>query len=320
MEKTSAPTIRNANLDFAKLVLAAMVVGLHARLLQDTRPELGHLLVNGLFRVAVPVFLIVNGFYLHDAISQGRFLNWLKRVLKLYAFWMVIYAPFWILRDGSFSPINALHKVLFGYHHLWYLIGIAGGGFVLWITQSLNRRAVTSLAVAAFLTGVGLQYLGASDALPERLDRLLDHNWVHRNFLFLGFPFMYLGMTLRACRHFEGLKNFALPALAMGILLLILEAHLNYRHFAQADSFDNLLSLAIACPAIFLAAFLVRVKANGKLLSSLSSGIYFTHPLVMSSIEAGLTKTHLLFVTTLFFSALVSLPLVRLSRRYSFIL
>ena len=54
---------RNVSLDILKLSMAFMVVAAHARFLSEISPLGEYLTVNGLFRIILPVFLIINGFF-----------------------------------------------------------------------------------------------------------------------------------------------------------------------------------------------------------------------------------------------------------------
>jgi len=54
---------RNLTIDVLKIVLAFFVVFLQIHFLKNSYPEVSYLLVNGLFRIAVPVFLLITGFY-----------------------------------------------------------------------------------------------------------------------------------------------------------------------------------------------------------------------------------------------------------------
>jgi len=48
-------------LDYFKVLLALMVVGLHAEVFGGRESLLGYLLVNGVVRSAVPVYFLING-------------------------------------------------------------------------------------------------------------------------------------------------------------------------------------------------------------------------------------------------------------------
>ena len=54
---------RNISLDITKILLACMVVALHVGIFIDLNPVSYQITVNGLFRIAVPIFFIINGFF-----------------------------------------------------------------------------------------------------------------------------------------------------------------------------------------------------------------------------------------------------------------
>ncbi|MFP7657401.1 acyltransferase family protein [Chryseobacterium proteolyticum] len=108
--------MRNLSIDILKIVLAFFVVFLHMHLFQDTRPVLGFVLVNGVFRMAVPTFLIITGYYFYYVDNTQKLKKWLIRTFLLYLIWSLVYIPFWKKEDIFIN-------ILFGYHHLWYLIG-----------------------------------------------------------------------------------------------------------------------------------------------------------------------------------------------------
>ena len=63
---------RNISLDLLKLGMAFMVVGIHAGFMADINPLVKYLTVDGLFRIAVPVFLIINGFFFYRSFEKKR--------------------------------------------------------------------------------------------------------------------------------------------------------------------------------------------------------------------------------------------------------
>ena len=79
--------------DVAKLLLSIFVVAIHAQLL----PEL----LNPLFRVAVPLFVMMSGFLLFGKLGRAegesakrrQLLLFIKRNLFLYMFWFIVLLP-----------------------------------------------------------------------------------------------------------------------------------------------------------------------------------------------------------------------------------
>lgn len=63
---------RNISLDILKIALAFMVVGLHAGFLSSVTSIGYYLTVNGVFGIAVPIFLLIGGFYFYTAVSKDN--------------------------------------------------------------------------------------------------------------------------------------------------------------------------------------------------------------------------------------------------------
>ena len=67
--------MRNLSLDYLKVFLAVCVVFLHGGWLYDINELVGYLHVNGLFRIAVPLFFIINGYYFYNISSLSSFIR-----------------------------------------------------------------------------------------------------------------------------------------------------------------------------------------------------------------------------------------------------
>lgn len=60
-------------------------------------PALNKITVDGFFRIAVPFFLMINGYYFHENISHVEsFKKWLKRGIVLFFVWQAIYLPLYL--------------------------------------------------------------------------------------------------------------------------------------------------------------------------------------------------------------------------------
>ena len=54
---------RNSSIDMPKISMSFMIIGIYSGFLGDQSSLAEHLFVNGIFRTAVPIFFIINGFY-----------------------------------------------------------------------------------------------------------------------------------------------------------------------------------------------------------------------------------------------------------------
>lgn len=264
-----------------RLFMSFFVIGVHAQFLSDVNPLASYLSINGIFRLSVPIFLLISGFYSFSAFENGRNRAWFKRVLYLYLFWMLFYAYFWLNPEGGKLQASYLIETLLnGYAHLGYIAGLLGAGLLLYILKGLRTPILVAAVVVTFFAGVGLEYFYNTQTLGPALSEFLSNYWVSRNFLFYSFPFLMMGYLIRKV-SFQHKINLPAAAVAsvIGISLLLSESYLNYR--MQIDFVDNLAALFIACPAIFLLFTKLDIRGASKQLALYSIGIYFIHTFVL---------------------------------------
>ena len=73
MNKMSGVEVkRNLNIDYLKIILAICVVAIHTSPFDLFFEPIGYLAENGLLRVAVPLFFIMNGFYFSKVIEGEK--------------------------------------------------------------------------------------------------------------------------------------------------------------------------------------------------------------------------------------------------------
>lgn len=272
---------RNLALDILKFLLALMVVSLHGHFLLDFSEAASYLVTNGLFRIAVPIFFIINGFFFSTISEDKDFKKWGKRVLYLYSFWMLFYVYFWF-RPESYDLLGALKIssiLFFGHEHLWYLTGMLGAGALTYLFRTKTRLGLIVAAVC-YVTGVTIQYMGNYHLLSSyRLDALSNMYFTHRNFLFFAYPFFYIGYLFKRYNYtFNVSLTMKVSLLLIGIFTLLSESWFNYTNPNNDGGYDNYFSLLLLCPVLFLVLNQCTIKTKSKILSLISSGIYFIHP------------------------------------------
>jgi len=303
---------RNLSIDVLKIILAFFVVFLHMNFLKETYPLLSYILVNGLFRIAVPVFLVITGFYFFHIDNAKKLKKWLFRTFLLYAIWMLIYVSYW--KDNEQIWLT----IIFGYHHLWYLIGTFFSGFLLYFLRNQSSRLLLTLAIFLFLFGYVVQVSGNLHYLNTESDSLLNDYLLYRNFLFVCFPFLTIGFLINKHRiDISTYKNSSLLVI-LSILGVIAEAFFNY-NYISSESTDILFSLIFASPLLFLYCQKIYIKTTSKVLASLSTAIYVVHPLIMKS---EFYKEIQSFKILIFLAILipVSFGLVYLNRKLKYLL
>ena len=108
---------RRAAIDFFRAAAAVMVVAIHTSPLKTWTETGDFLLVEVLFRVAVPFFFMTTGYFLarDEWRGTGRLL---KRTALLYLAATALYLPLALYR-GGLSPLDLLLEGVF--YHLWYI-------------------------------------------------------------------------------------------------------------------------------------------------------------------------------------------------------
>lgn len=309
---------RNISLDILKVIMAIFIVALHGNFLADYDPAVGFYLKNGLFRICVPIFLIISGFFFYNT---KNFAQWVFRLAVLYVVWMLIYLPFWLQWPLNSWSVEWNFKTIFwGYNHLWYLIGTLLGGVVLYLLRNLYSCIQLSLAIALFGVGVAAQYIGNLHILSQPWDRAFNVYVYHRNFLTTCFPFMMLGFLLN--KHQITIRQPYLSILlVLSLLILFLEVFFNYQFISKTESLDGMFALLLVCPLIFMCAKHMEVRSQLKTLAVFSTGLYLIHPLIQYLLKQNYVLNSVtLFGLTLFISTLMTMVLMGVNRKVKYLL
>lgn len=316
---------RNASLDVLKMTMALMVIGLHTEFLIDFSALSSYLTVNGIFRIAVPIFLIINGFYFYPIVINKSQLAWFKRIAILYFLWMAAYSYFWfyIPEANIFSIAGFIISFIIGYWHLWYISGLIGAAALTFVLRKSNPILVLSLVIVTFLGGVAIQYAGNYHIFQGTIyDQIFNFHPSHRNAMLFSFPFFCAGYLINKysiCKLIE--LRTAIFWTVVGVILLLVESYLNFSNPSRDGEFDNFASLALICPAIFIATANINIRSYGKELAIYSSALYFIHVFAIHIIFIfAYFSGSLLTLSVIFVSVLMSIFLVEANKRLKLIL
>ena len=322
-QKPQIKPSRNGVLDGLKTVMAMLVVTLHCNV-QDSHSSLAsYLLVNGICRIAVPIFFIINGYYFAQ-LDTSRTRRWFWRIIKLHLFLTMVYSYLWFPRKGDIaSTSTAIARALLEvFYHLWYLPALIVAGLLLLAIRKLPQKSILLTCVVLYSIGLAIQYIGNLH-LAGNLDSLLNQLSLYRNGLFFGLPFFGFGYLIHFTKIPSRMTELKLLAFsALGVSTLIVESALNFSR-AEPENFDILASLSFVCVGIFLLALKCGERRGNGLtwLGLYASSIYFIHPLVIYFVGKfymldGTWKT----VCALAISSAVAPLLIIGKRRFSFML
>lgn len=305
---------RNISLDILKVFLAILVVLIHLSFLSDKIVVLSQLIINGICRLAVPLFLIISGYYFVSVNSKQKLFKWVSRLCILYIVWMLIYSFNWV---GKFDLKQSLFVTVFGYFHLWYLIGTLLSGVLLFLVR--NKKWMVWAFLVLFLIGFFIQVLV--------FNGIVDKGWynlyLYRNFLFFCLPFMGMGYLIANKKNANYSPSISL--IILSLLCVIGESYINYRLISTGElvGFDLMLSSTVACPLIFLYIKNKEVLRNTKDIALFSTAIYLVHPIVLNYIYLinleGL-PSFVQKISVFVFIFLLSYMLILLNKKFKFLL
>jgi len=245
----------------------------------------GYILSNGVFRIAVPMFFIVNGYYLCDSIDMGAFQKWFVRCMTLFLFWSLIYIPFYFDFSSVPALIKSIQIFIMGYHHLWYLSAVVLAGIGIFLFRRRRKWLLIGIIVGLFI-GVFLQYVRAYVEFSNPLlEKIVSHKWISRNFVTLAFPYMAMGYIIRRDKWIQAFRfRHLVVAFFLSLTAVIAESSFNFRSLQATKElgFDTLVSLVVLCPVSFMLVMKSSWKINSELMSKLASSLYFGHPLMIA--------------------------------------
>lgn len=299
-----------------------MVVGIHAEFLRDISVAWSYFTAFGLFRIAVPVFLLISGFYFYQTMANNNTVLWFKRCLMLYCFWMLVYSVFWF-KPAELSLKMFLIQIIVGYYHLWYVAGMIGAALMLVVIRGFNSPTLIFISIATYLMGVMIQYAGNYHIVENAwLDNIININFVHRNALFFSFPFFCIGYLIHKHNTHKLISISAAKALtAAGTILLLVEIYFNYIAPSREGGFDNFFSLIVLCPALFIFFMHINLFSNTKNIALYATAIYFVHPLFLLSLAGLLAAQATIFtLVVIALSVVAAYFLIAINKKANFML
>jgi surface polysaccharide O-acyltransferase-like enzyme len=177
---------RNLSLDYLKVFLSFCIVALHSGFLGGLSTLNGYLFVNGFFRIAVPIFFMINGYFLYKNINNK---NYIKEVIKhiffMYIIWMVLYFPLYYssYNFGSIKGIISFVFMLFnGYAHLWYLVSMIVSIIFIYLIRNINENQKLVIAIVIYLLGCAIDYISFLYSSNSIFFKIISNNYFTRNF------------------------------------------------------------------------------------------------------------------------------------------
>jgi len=319
--------VRNVILDYSKLLLVILVILIHMN--PGSLEFLDWGIKNGVARIAVPSFLIINGYYFAEIIyNKAKVKRYIIRLIIIYSVWTFVYSGFIVNSLADASPADIFYKctdiILAGYYHLWYIACLIWAALLLYLLRNVRAKVVLLLAIGLFLAGCIFTKLylfdkGLYDYIENIMPSLFEDSSI-LNIFAIGFPFLAIGYYINKNKQTINLisKSTLLILLVFSFLLLLLESYFSIKYraiynIAYGGAFHFILPLICPLFFIYIMKFPVYRESDG-FISKLASGIYFIHPMLIMILSLELSH-YKFFAVILFLSMIVATGLIHLNKK-----
>ena len=273
-------SMKKLNIDVIRLVMAFMIVAIHTYPFECISNSLDFIITRVLFRVAVPFFLMITGYFVLAKDNKEKIIKYTSKIIKIYLLSIILYLPINIY-NGYFSNFHIVYffKDIFftgTLYHLWYFPALILG---LWISYFLIHKLTLKKALAIALTfyviGIfGDSYYGLVNNVPiinsfyKLIFLVFDYT---RNGIFYVPIFLLMGYAIKKNKS-KVLANkycyvFVLTLLIEGIITLKFNL---YHHSSMYFSLIPLMYLFFS--------YLMNNYSSNAHLRSLGTFVYILHP------------------------------------------
>ena len=267
---------RNFSIDIVKVVAALLVICIHTGY-----PSIVGDYVVALCRTAVPIFLLISGYYYQNIIDRNKISSYYKKILLLTFFSSVFY---FIVNGIDFSYLKVFRwdkMLMFSFpvtgDHLWYLYSLINVLILLAFCNKIKDRLFFLIPLLLF---------------GNYILSFFPKFWLYRNFLFTSLPYFLLGMYLYKKRDVLATlfrsKNHCILFIILGILLQCIEIYL-YKCYNLIYVRDHYLMTPLLVVMIFSYVLFVNLQKEN-IISVIgkrySAYIYILHIFVLSHYDS----------------------------------
>ncbi len=283
-------------IDLLKFIFAFFVVGIHTHLTNYiVNPQSRFYFISLTFRLAVPFFFIVSGYYygkklwLTPSSKSNKLCSYVSRLfppLILWSFLTLFFnLPELYARTGydKHACFILVLKYIFFYPlgAMWFALACIIGACI--ITLFWKHKIFLCLSAILCYTfgllGNNYYFIALNNNLQTIIDKYNYHFICTRNGFFIGFPLMFLGAMLAHPMLLQKIKNkILLPLTVFSLFLLLAEIHYLYEK-PYYDDRSLFISYLLFIPCLILCALKYNIFPNKNLIVAreLSTCIYYTH-------------------------------------------
>ncbi len=274
---------KKLNIDIWRFVASLFVIAIHISPFEKINPNIDFFFTRILGRIAVPLFLMITGYYILDKSLENK--NYLKiytkKILKIYLLSMIIYFPVNIYM-GKLENIHFIFLIKDVFvngtlYHLWYFPAlIVGIWIVYYLIKNLTKRETFIIIIMLYILGLlgDSYYFLVNENLRFIYDFFFNIFDYTRNGLFYTPIFLYLGYVIKS--HPKS-NNFKLLYIIVLFTCMTVEGFI--LHHFNLQKHDSMYIFLVPL-MYFLFGYLMNYnKTSNKRVRNISTILYIFHPL-----------------------------------------
>lgn len=287
-------TVGKPSADFWRFVVSFLVVAIHISPFEKINGDLDFFFIAVLGRIAVPLFLMITGYYVIDkALENKRILfNYIGKIFKQYLFCVILYMPLNIYMGEfkEFEPSRILYilKKFFidgTFYHLWYFPALILGilisfGFV----KIIGIEKTLIVTALLYLTGLfGDSYYGIIkgneiiSGFYEGIFAVFDYT---RNGLFYAPLFLCMGYFVKI-----GKQSDKYDLMYGFLMFLLMSAEGMILHCFGVQRHTSMYLFLTPLMFFVFRAIMSGNEGQNKRLRSMGTGIYIFHPMIIVGVR-----------------------------------
>ena len=252
---------KKINIDIWRFIVSFLIVAIHISPFDKISPEFDFFFTRILGRIAVPLFLMITGYYILDRALKD------KQVL----------VDITILKDVFINGTL---------YHLWYFPALIVG---VWITyylvKKLGRKKALIATILLYIIGVfGDSYYGITimnqitKNIYEFIFNIFDYT---RNGLFYVPIFICLGHIVKT----DTRKNTKLNLLYALLFFILISAEGSILHYYNLQRHDSMYLFLLPLMYFLFCYLMDHSKTSNKKIRNIATYIYIFHPLFIVGIR-----------------------------------
>lgn len=287
--------LKQINMDHIRLIMAFMIIAIHTYPLASFSNTADYIITRILFRIAVPVYLTITGYYILPKALKNKdtLIKYIKKISIVYLLASIIYIPLIIkplLNKGIYAIIVLIKNLLFTgvMNHLWYFPALILGIIITYlIIKYIPKEYQLALAICLYILGLlGDNYYGLIcniKLLKSIYSVIINITGYTRNFLFFVPLFLIIGYKISLKEDKISKKNNLIGIIIFTILMTLEGLFIYYKGSPLHTSMY--VCLPVLTYFIFNYMICYLNKEENKPIRKISTIIYIIHPWLIAVIS-----------------------------------